>query len=417
MKFRISTKFFYVQIFIFYSLKLYIYKEKRSYYTMDYNKAALEMHKNKKGKIEVISKVEINNKDDLSTAYSPGVAAPCLEIANNIEEYKTYTAAAATVAVISDGSAVLGLGDIGPKAAMPVMEGKSALFKKFGGVNSYPLVIDTQDVEEFIKTVKNLAPSFGGINLEDISAPRCFEIEERLKKELPIPVFHDDQHGTAIVTLAGIINYLKISGKQKEFIKVIINGSGAAGGAIAKLLKYYGIKNIILCDRTGAIAKSRSKLTPSKQMMADEFNPEDVSGTLQEVIEGADIFIGVSSGNILGEEDIKKMNKDPAVFAMANPTPEILPELAKKGGALVVGTGRSDYENQLNNVLVFPGIFKGALECGARDITDDMKIAAANGLASLVKNPNSQKIIPSPFDLGVADSVAEAVIREYNRNR
>ncbi|MEC8339932.1 MAG: NADP-dependent malic enzyme [Nanoarchaeota archaeon] len=382
---------------------------------MDYNKAALEMHKKNKGKIEVISKVEIENKDDLSTAYSPGVAAPCLEIANNEEEYKTYTSAASTVAVISDGSAVLGLGDIGPKAAMPVMEGKSALFKKFGGVNSYPLVIDTQDVEEFITTVKHLAPSFGGINLEDISAPRCFEIEERLKKELPIPVFHDDQHGTAIVTLAGIMNYLKLSGKEKDSIKIIINGSGAAGGAIAKLLKYYGIKNIILCDRTGAISKSRSKLSPSKQMMADDFNPENISGTLHEVIKGADIFIGVSSGNILGEEDIKNMNKNPAVFAMANPIPEIMPDIAKKGGALVVGTGRSDFENQLNNVLVFPGIFKGALECGARDITEDMKIAAAKGLASLVETPTPQKIIPNPFEQGVAAAVASAVKNEFKK--
>jgi malate dehydrogenase (oxaloacetate-decarboxylating) len=383
---------------------------------MDYNKMSLELHEKKKGKIEVISKVEINNKDDLSTAYSPGVAAPCLEIEKDESKYKTYTSAASMVAVISDGSAVLGLGNIGPKASMPVMEGKAALFKKFGGVNAFPIIVDTQDVEEFITTVKHIASSFGGINLEDISAPRCFEIEERLKKELPIPVFHDDQHGTAIVTLAGIINYLKLTGKEKDELKVVINGSGAAGGAIAKLLKYYGIINIILCDRTGAVAKSRKGLTISKQKMADDFNPHNESGSVHDVLKDADIFVGVSSGNVLDGSDIKNMNKDPAVFAMANPTPEIMPELAKEAGALVVGTGRSDFPNQLNNVLVFPGIFKGALECGARDITEDMKIAAAEGLAALVGKPSSDRIIPSPFDNGVADAVAKAVIDEYMKN-
>jgi malate dehydrogenase (oxaloacetate-decarboxylating) len=383
---------------------------------MDYNKLSLDLHKKNKGKIEVISKVEINNKDDLSTAYSPGVAAPCLEIAEDATKYSDYTSASSTIAVISEGSAVLGLGNIGAKASMPVMEGKAALFKKFGGVNAFPIVVETQDVEEFITTVKNIASSFGGINLEDISAPRCFEIEERLKDELPIPVFHDDQHGTAIVTLAGIINYLKLTGKEKKSIKVIINGSGAAGGAIAKLLKYYGIENIILCDRTGAISSSRKGLTISKQRMADEFNPNNESGSVHDLLNGADIFIGVSSGNLLSGEDIKNMNKDPAVFAMANPTPEIMPDLAKEAGALVVGTGRSDFPNQLNNVLVFPGIFKGALECGARDITENMKIAAAKGLADLVENPSSDRIIPSPFDSGVADSVADAVIDEFQRN-
>ena len=383
---------------------------------MDYNKLSLELHAKYKGKIEVVSKVDINNKDDLSTAYSPGVAAPCLEIAEDPSKYKKYTSASSTIAVISDGSAVLGLGNIGPKASMPVMEGKAALFKKFGNVNAFPIIVDTQNVEEFITTVKYIAPSFGGINLEDISAPRCFEIEERLKKELSIPVFHDDQHGTAIVTLAGIINYLKLTNKPKNEIKVIINGSGAAGGAIAKLLKYYGIFNIILCDRTGAISKSRTNLSISKQKMADDFNPHNQGGSVHDVIKESDIFIGVSSGNLLNEEDIKHMNKDPAVFAMANPIPEIMPDLARDAGALVVGTGRSDFPNQLNNVLVFPGIFKGALECGAKDITEDMKIAAAKGLAALVENPSAKRIIPSPFDKGVADSVADAVIEEFNKN-
>ncbi len=383
---------------------------------MDYNKLSLEMHEKNQGKLDVRSKVEITNKDDLSIAYSPGVAAPCEAIAYDEKNYKKYTSASKTVAVISDGSAVLGLGNIGPKASMPVMEGKAVLFKKFGGVNAYPIIVDTQDVEEFITTVKNIASSFGGINLEDISAPRCFEIEERLKKDLPIPVFHDDQHGTAIVTLAGIINYLKISNKKRSDLKVVINGSGAAGVAIAKLLKNYGIFNIILCDREGAISESRSDLNKSKQDLAKGFNPHDESGSVFEVLNKADIFVGVSAGNLLKKEHIEIMNEKPAVFAMANPIPEIMPDIAKEGGALVVATGRSDFPNQLNNVLVFPGIFRGAIESGARDITENMKLAAAQGLADLVETPTPDKIIPSPFESGVAEAVAKSVIDEFKKN-
>ena len=385
---------------------------------MDYNKASLELHKKYRGKLEVISKIDVDNKDDLSTAYSPGVAAPCTEIEKDPSTYSTYTSASSTVAVISDGSAVLGLGNLGAKPSMPVMEGKCVLFKKFGGVNAFPLVIDTQDTEEFINTVKNVAPSFGGINLEDIGAPRCFEIENRLKEELPIPVFHDDQHGTAVVTLAGIINYLKLTNKNKEDIKIVINGSGAAGVAITKLLYSFGVGDIILCDRSGAISRKREDLNESKKELLEYTNHYDEHGTLQHILQDADIFIGVSSGGLLQSEDIETMSKNPAVFAMANPTPEIMPDQAKKGGAYVVATGRSDMENQLNNVLVFPGIFKGALQSGARNITENMKIAAAHGLADLIPQSklSPQLIIPSPFTPEVADAVAKAVIDEVIAN-
>ena len=382
---------------------------------VDYNSLSIDMHRRLGGKLEVISRVDVNSKEDLATAYSPGVAGPCLEIQRDPTQYKNLVSAGKTIAVISDGSAVLGLGNIGPKASMPVMEGKSVLFKKFGGINSIPLVIDTQDVEEFIQTVKMIAPSFGGINLEDISAPRCFEIEERLKAELDIPVFHDDQHGTAIVTLAGIINYMKISGKDLTS-KIVINGSGAAGVAIAKLLSGYGFKDIVMCDSKGVISKQRDDLNSSKLELLEFTNPHDVSGTVFDVMVGADIFIGVSKGNLIDETHVKSMNKDPAIFAMANPIPEIMPDVAREAGALVVGTGRSDFPNQLNNVLVFPGIFKGALESGATKITEDMKYAAAKGLAALVENPTSDKIIPSPFDLGVADAIAKAVMDEVKED-
>jgi malate dehydrogenase (oxaloacetate-decarboxylating) len=377
---------------------------------IDYNKKSLEMHKKHQGKLEIRSKVEVVNQDDLSTAYSPGVAAPCLEIAKDEKKYEVYTSAATTVAVISDGTAVLGLGDIGPKASMPVMEGKAILFKKFGGVNAFPIVIDTKNIEEFIQTVKLIAPSFGGINLEDISAPRCFEIEQRLKEELDIPVFHDDQHGTAIVTLAGIINYLKLSKKKKEDVKVVINGSGAAGGAIVDLIQTYGIKECILCDRNGAISSKRKDLSETKKKLLEKTNPKDEFGLLKDVIKNADIFIGVSAGNVLTPEDVKAMKKDPAIFAMANPIPEIDPQKALEAGALVVGTGRSDYPNQLNNVLVFPGIFKGALEAKAKQITMQMKLTAAKALAEIIEEPTPQKIIPSPFDAAVAKVIAKAVI-------
>lgn len=381
---------------------------------MDYNKASLELHKNNQGKIEVISKVDVKTQQDLSTAYSPGVAAPCLEIEQDETNYKTYTSAGSTVAVISNGSAILGLGNLGAKPAMPVMEGKCVLFKEFGGVNAYPLVVNSQDTEEFITTIKAIAPSFGGINLEDIAAPQCFEIEQRLKKELPIPVFHDDQHGTAIVTLAGIINYLKLTNKKKENLKIVINGSGAAGTAIAKLLYYYGCRDIIMCDRKGALSKKRDDLDELKKELLTFTNLDNEYGTLFNVLENADIFIGVSAGGLLQKEDIETMNDNPAVFAMANPIPEIMPEEAKKGGAYVVATGRSDFENQLNNVLVFPGIFKGALQKEVNDITDDIKIAAAEGLAGIITNPTPQKIIPGPFDKAVAQEVAQAVIHSNN---
>jgi malate dehydrogenase (oxaloacetate-decarboxylating) len=375
----------------------------------DFNKLSMELHEKYGGKIEINAIVPMETKDDLSVAYSPGVAEPCLVIQKDPSRLKDLTINGKTIAVITDGTAVLGLGNIGPKAALPVMEGKSALFKRFANINSFPLALDTTDVELFIQTVKMLAPSFAGINLEDISAPRCFEIEERLKAELDIPVFHDDQHGTAIVVLAGLINALPLVNKTKEEVKVVINGAGAAGVAITKLLHKAGYENIISTDSKGILSKNRTDLNSTKQKLLDFTNKNNIEGTLKEAIAGADVFIGVSVANLLSVEDVKSMNKDAIIFGLANPNPEITPELAKKGGAAIIATGRSDYPNQVNNVLVFPGIFKGALESGATKITDEMKIAAAIGVASLVKEPSFDNIIPSPFQEGVAEIVAKAV--------
>ncbi len=377
---------------------------------MDYNKLSVDAHRKNKGKLEVISKLKITNKDELSIAYTPGVAQVCLEIKENEDEWYELSSAANTVAIISDGSAVLGLGNIGPKASLPVMEGKAALFKEFANVNAFPIVLDTQNVEEIIKTIKFLAPSFGGINLEDISGPRCFEIENRLKEELNIPVFHDDQHGTAIVVLAGLINSMKITNKNKENLKVVINGSGAAGIAIAKLLHKYGIKEIIICDSKGVISRHRDDLSDVKFEMLTITNPNDICCTLYDALKNADVFIGVSKGNLLKEEHIRYMNKDPIIFALANPIPEIMPDEAKKYGVAIIATGRSDFPNQLNNVLAFPGIFKGALKMKTQ-ISNDMKIEAAIALSNLVENLNPENIIPNPFDKRVADTIANAVIK------
>lgn len=377
----------------------------------DYAQLALDAHKEKKGKIEIKSKMPVNNRDDLSIAYTPGVAQPCLEIAKDEEEVYTYTSKGNMVAVVTDGSAVLGLGDIGPKASLPVMEGKCVLFKEFGGVDALPICLDTQDTEKIIETVKLIAPSLGGINLEDISAPRCFEIEERLDKILDIPVFHDDQHGTAIVVLAGIVNAMKITNRKIEEQRIVMSGAGAAGVAIAKVLLSYGAKNIISVDRTGAIYKGRlTGMNKSKEILAELTNKEKKEGLLADIVKNTDIFIGVSGPGVLTKEMVKTMNKDSIIFAMANPTPEIMPEEALEAGAAIVATGRSDFPNQINNVLVFPGIFKGALEARAKTISPAMKLAAANALADFVDNPSKEKIIPAPFDEGIADVVAKAVM-------
>ena len=378
---------------------------------MDTNEKAIEMHKKWNGKLETISKTPVKTREDLSIAYTPGVAAPCRIIAENKEEAYTYTMKANTVAVVSDGSAVLGLGNIGPYAAMPVMEGKCVLFKEFGNVNAVPICLDTQDTEEIIKTVKNIAPGFGGINLEDISAPRCFEIEERLKEMLDIPVFHDDQHGTAIVVLAGIINALKVTGKEKENCRVVVNGAGSAGVAITKLLLTYGFKNVIMCDRMGIISKDYPDLNWMQKKMTEVTNLSNESGTLADALKGADIFVGVSAPNIVTQEMVASMNRDAILFAMANPTPEIMPDLAKAAGAKVVGTGRSDFPNQVNNVVAFPGIFKGALEGHASQITEEMKLAAAKAIAGLVSDEelNEDFIMPEAFDPRVAEVVSQAV--------
>ena len=375
----------------------------------DFGDLSLELHRKNKGKLEITPKVSIKSKKDLSIAYSPGVAKPCLEIAENPGAARDLTINGSTVAVITDGTAVLGLGDIGPKASLPVMEGKAVLFKEFAGINAFPIALDTKDVDKFVETVKLLAPSFAGINLEDISGPRCFEIEKRLKKELDIPVFHDDQHGTAIVVLAGLINSLKITKKKKENIKIILSGAGAAGIAIAKLLHLYGFSNLILADSKGIISRHRENLNSEKLKLLSFTNPTDVNGKLSDALKGADVFIGISKPNLLTKEDIALMNKGSIIFALANPVPEIMPEEAKKGGAKIVATGRSDFPNQINNVLVFPGIFKGALESKAKNITDEMKLGAAKALASMVKNPTPEKIIPGPFDKGVAETVSQAV--------
>lgn len=373
---------------------------------------ALEMHEKNKGKISIVSKVKVANKDDLSLAYSPGVAEPCRKIAANKEDVYKYTAKGNMVAVITDGTAVLGLGDIGPEAALPVMEGKCVLFKEFAGVDAIPICLDTKDPEEIIRTVKLLAPGLGGINLEDISAPRCIEIETRLKKELDIPVFHDDQHGTAIVVAAGLINAFKVVGKKFSEAKVVVNGAGAAGSSITKLIRDLGVKEILVLDKPGILRKSdKESYDFSKRELAEITNPNDLAGDLAFAVQGADVFIGVSVGNILTTEMVKTMNKDAVIFAMANPTPEIMPEDALAGGAKIVGTGRSDYPNQINNVLVFPGLFKGALRAKSKKITEEMKLAAARGLASLITDEemNENYIIPDAFDKRVADAVADAV--------
>ena len=379
---------------------------------MTTNEKALMLHEEWNGKLETASKCTIRTREDLALAYTPGVAEPCKLIAEDKELAYKYTIKANTVAVVSDGSAVLGLGNIGPYAAMPVMEGKAVLFKEFGNVNAVPICLDTQDTEEIIKTVINIAPAFGGINLEDISAPRCFEIEERLKEALNIPVFHDDQHGTAIVVLAGIINALKVTGKRKEECRVVVNGAGSAGVAITKLLLTYGFSNIIMCDKSGILSKNSPDLNWMQKQIVEVTNLGGESGTLADALKGADIFVGVSAPGIVSEEMVASMNKDAILFAMANPVPEIMPDLAKAAGAKVVGTGRSDFPNQVNNVVAFPGIFKGALEGRATQITEEMKLAAANAIAGLVADEelNENNILPEAFDPRVADVVSHAVM-------
>lgn len=378
---------------------------------MTINEKALELHEKWNGKLDTVSKVQVKTREDLALAYTPGVAEPCKVIAEDPEAAYRYTIKSNTVAVVSDGSAVLGLGNIGPLAAMPVMEGKAVLFKEFGGINAFPICLDTQDTEEIIETVVRIAPAFGGINLEDISAPRCFEIEERLKKLLNIPVFHDDQHGTAIVVLAGIINALKVTGKKKEDCRVVVNGAGSAGVAITKLLLNYGFPHITMCDKTGMLCKGMEGLNWMQEKMVEVTNLEHKTGTLADALKGADIFVGVSAPGIVSQEMVASMNKDSILFAMANPVPEIMPDLAKAAGARVVGTGRSDFPNQVNNVLIFPGIFRGALEGRATAITEEMKLAAANAIAALVDDSelNDENILPAAFDPRVADAVSKAV--------
>ncbi len=378
---------------------------------MTTNEKALKLHEKWQGKLETVSKTPVKTREDLSLAYTPGVAEPCKVIAEDKEAAYTYTWKSNTVAVVSDGSAVLGLGNIGPYAAMPVMEGKAVLFKEFGGVNAVPICLDTQDTEEIIKAVTYLAPGFGGINLEDISAPRCFEIEERLKELLDIPVFHDDQHGTAIVVLAGIINALKVVHKKKEDCKVVVNGAGSAGIAITKLLLTYGFHNVILCDKVGIIGKDTEGLNWMQEKMTQVTNPDHLTGTLADALQGADIFVGVSAPNIVTPDMVSSMNQDSILFAMANPVPEIMPDAAKAAGARVVGTGRSDFPNQVNNVVAFPGIFKGALEGRAVQITEEMKLAAAYAIAGLVPEDklSEDNIMPEAFDPQVAEVVSAAV--------
>ena len=381
---------------------------------MDYNSLSLKMHEEHKGKVEVVSKVAVKNRDDLSTAYTPGVAEPCRKIRDNKADVYKYTCKGNMVAVVSDGTAVLGLGDIGPEAAIPVMEGKSILFKEFGGVDAFPICLDTKDVDEIVETVKRIAPVFGGINLEDISAPRCFEIEKRLKEELDIPVFHDDQHGTAIVVSAGLINALKLVGKPFDEANVVINGAGSAGISICKLLLQLGIGNVVLVDRQGALCPGQDWMNPAQAEMAEITNKDRQTGSLAEIMKGKDVFVGVSAPNIVTAEMVASMAADPIVFAMANPTPEIMPEEAAKGGVGVMATGRSDYPNQINNVLVFPGIFRGALDAKATGITEEMKMAAAKAIASIVTDDELKEdyIIPGAFDERVAKVVAKAVADE-----
>lgn len=369
----------------------------------------IDYHKELKGKIEVISRAQVQGRDDLALAYTPGVAEPCKEIAEDITKVYDYTRKGNMVGVVTDGSAVLGLGNIGPEASLPVMEGKAVLFKQFADVDAFPIAIRTQDVDEFVRTVENIAPMFGGINLEDISAPRCFEIEQRLKQSLDIPVFHDDQHGTAIVALAALYNALQLTGKDMSNIRVVFSGVGAAGVAIAKLFHLAGLRQATFVDSTGVIYPGRDRMTEVKQSLIELFENKPVEGTLSDALVGADVFVGVSQPNLVTQEMVESMATDPIIFAMANPTPEIMPEVAHAGGAAVVATGRSDFPNQINNVLVFPGIFKGALEARVRDITEDMKLAAARAIADLVERPTADYIIPDPFDERVVPAVVDAV--------
>lgn len=379
---------------------------------MNYNQMALEMHEKHHGKIEVTSKVKVENRDDLSTAYTPGVAEPCRKIAQNKEDVYKYTSKGNMVAVVTDGTAVLGLGDIGPEAGLPVMEGKCVLFKEFANVDAFPICLDTKDVDEIVETVARISPSFGGINLEDIAAPRCFEVEEKLKKRINIPVFHDDQHGTAIVVLAAVINALKVVHKNIDEVKVVISGAGSAGSAIGKLLMQYGVKHLLYSDRNG-ILNEETALNDAQRKLAKETNPENKSGTLKDALAHADVFIGVSAPGLVSPEMIKSMNRDACVFPLANPTPEIMPDEAIQAGARIVGTGRSDFANQINNVLVFPGLFRGALDVRAIEINEEMKLAAAEAIASLitVEERNENYIIPNVFDKRVAEVVAKAVAK------
>ena len=380
---------------------------------MDYAKVSLEKHYEWKGKLEVVARAAVDNKEALSLAYTPGVAQPCLEIQKDVNKSYELTRRWNTVAVVTDGTAVLGLGDIGPEAGMPVMEGKCVLFKAFGDVDAIPLCVRSKDVDDIVNTVALLAGSFGGVNLEDISAPRCFEIEKKLKENCDIPIFHDDQHGTAIVVLSGIINGLKVVGKKKEDCKVVVNGAGSAGIAITKLLLTYGFTNVTMCDINGIITKESKKLNAVQKQMAEVTNPSQMKGTLADALKGADVFVGVSAPNIVSKEMVSSMNHDAIIFSMANPVPEIMPDLAKEAGAAVVGTGRSDYPNQINNVLAFPGVFRGALDVRARDINDEMKLAAAYAIAGLISDEerSAEYIIPSPFDKRVVKVVAEAVAK------
>ena len=384
---------------------------------MDYNKMAIELHKKLRGKIEVSARAATSNKDELSTAYTPGVAEPCREIAKDIRKVYDYTRKGNLVAVVTDGSAVLGLGNIGPEAGMPVMEGKCVLFKNFAGIDAFPICLDTNDVDEIVNTVKNIAPTFGGINLEDISAPRCFEIEKRLQDELDIPVFHDDQHGTAIVVSAGILNALRVVGKDIKSVKIVINGAGSAGIAICKMLMNIGAEDVTLVDRVGVIGEGMQGLNSEQIKMSRVTNRRKATGRLEDVMRGADVFIGVSAPNVVSQEMVESMNADAIVFAMANPVPEIMPDLAKAAGARVVGTGRSDFPNQINNVLAFPGIFRGALDAMAGSITEEMKVAACKALADLISDDelSEENIIPKAFDERVSPAVAKAVAEAWKR--
>ncbi|OOM76298.1 malic enzyme-like NAD(P)-binding protein [Clostridium sp. BL-8] len=385
---------------------------------MNYFEESLKLHEEKQGKISVTSRVKVETREDLSLAYTPGVAEPCRKIHEDEENVYRYTSKGNLVAVVTDGSAVLGLGDIGPMAGMPVMEGKAILFKEFADVDAFPILVDTKDVDEIVNVVKLIAPTFGGINLEDIGAPRCFEVEEKLKKVVDIPVFHDDQHGTAIVVLAGVINALKVVDKKLEDIKVVVNGAGAAGTAITKLLLSSGVKNLIACDKVGILYRGMEKIDDAKEALAEITNPDNIKGSLADALVNADVFIGVSAPGILKAEMVKSMNRDAIIFAMANPTPEIMPDEAKAAGAKVIGTGRSDFPNQINNVLAFPGIFRGALDVRAKEINEEMKIAAAYAIANYIKTEelNENNVIPSALDKNVAVKVAEAIAKAARKS-